>query len=105
MTFLGPLHGELLGDRVCCTHISGIPHFTIDESICYYLLGYCPFHVVEELGNYVVLDSLWIPGMDKTPECAAYKKSIDLIRLGKLSFQNVLTSIPTLDLFEIETCN
>lgn len=86
MTFLGPLHGDLLGDKVCYTLISGIPHFTIDESICYYLLGYCPVHVHEETDSYVVLDSLWIPGMDKTPEWAAYKKAHRLDTIGLANF-------------------
>ena len=86
LTFLGPVHGELLGSNVCFTIINGIPHFTIDGAICYYLLGYCPIHT-DESGEYVLLDSLWIPGMDKTPEWAAYKKmhKLDTIGLAKFS--------------------
>jgi len=87
LTILGPVHGELLGDYACITIISGIPHFTIDDSICYYLLGYCPISLDESQGNFVVLDSLWIPGMDKTPEWAAYKRKhrLDTIGLANLS--------------------
>jgi hypothetical protein len=86
MTFLGQVHGELLGDKAYVTPINGIPHFTIDGSICYYLLGYSPIHLDESLGNHVVLDSLWIPGMDKTPEWAAYKKKHRLDTVGLFNF-------------------
>ena len=84
-TFLGPVHGELLGGETRFTYISGIPYFTIDNSICYYLLGYCPIQI-DESGNYVVLDSLWIPGMDKTPEWAAYKKKYKPDTVGLAHF-------------------
>lgn len=73
LNFLGPVHGELLGSKTRFTFISGVSHFTIDDAICYYLLGYCPFHI-DESGEYVVLDSLLIPGMGMTPEWAAFKK-------------------------------
>lgn len=86
LTFLGPVHGELLGSNVCFTIISGIPYFTIDGAICYYPLGYCPIHIDESEEKYVFLDSLWIPGMDKTPEWAAYKKKYKPETVGLANF-------------------
>lgn len=86
LTFLGPVHGELLGSKACVTIINGIPFFTIDRAICYYLLGYCPIHIDESEEKYVLLDSLWIPGMDKTPEWAAFKKKLKPDTVGLANF-------------------
>lgn len=91
MTFLGPVHGELLGSNACFTIISGMPYFTIDDAICYYLLGYCPIHI-DESEEYVVLDSLWIPGMDKTPEWAAYKKKHKPDTVGLAQFSKYVNA-------------
>lgn len=77
-TFLGKFHRELLPSRVATIQRRHSLFYELDGEVCYYLVGYCPVRFFPDLPEYVIFDSLWIPGMDHTPEFATMTKKSKL---------------------------
>ena len=86
--FMGDVHAELLGPDVSAAKVGGFPFLAKSGKLCYYLVGYCPLKQYLDLPEYLVLKTLLVPGMDRTPEFSAYKRSrrpstVDLMEFGK----------------------
>lgn len=82
-TFLGKFHRELLPSRVATTQRRHSLFYELDGEVCYYLVGYCPVRFFPDLPEYVIFDSLWIPGMDHTPEFVTIAKENKLDTIAR----------------------
>lgn len=85
-TFLGPLHAELLGSSATPRQIGGWPYIESGGTLCYYLVGYCPIQLSDKFPGYAVFNSLWLPGMQHTPEYDSIvsERRLDSVDRGKL---------------------
>jgi len=99
-TFLGKLHAELLGPKATARQHNGWPYFEMNGELCYYLVGYCPIKRREDLPNYAVLESLWIPGMDKTPEFVQYTRQHRLDTVARMNLSKRVAKMTYARLFE-----
>ncbi|MGV3483345.1 MAG: hypothetical protein ACO1RT_02870 [Planctomycetaceae bacterium] len=73
--FLSDVHAELLGPDVSVAKVAGFPFIAVGGKLCYYLVGYCPVEQYPNLPGYLILKTLLLPGMEKTPEFSKYLRS------------------------------
>lgn len=98
--FLGNFHAELLGPAATARQKAGWPYFEIGGELCYYLVGYCPIRFFDDLPGFAVLDSLWIPGMDNTPEFAAFVRDKKPDTVSRMNFSKRVSRTKYADLYE-----